>query len=346
MVQLRSSNVLTGLLSLFVSFSAFAAPQPPPFIDSISWNTGKESPSLEALNGKSVVVVFFQDWCPICNKWSGQFFKQVEKAYGDDPRVTLVALKTDGGSLSDALGYLDRRTDTERWIVGVDENASYYRQATGDDKLYYFMAVAPDGSVRKIDKAGMFYGKEANKEFILASDKLRKELVEGAKPLMTLDPPLDPVLQPAIQLAEQGLFLSALNSVSKQANASHLKEDVGRFRLRIAELLGSAIVRYEKAIEDESNENRFLVYLSLRKIEEDFGRSAQGQAAGQLASKYSSSSWVRNEEAALKDYQSIMKRAARADDERSRERVAKALVKFADKYPGTYYGRLATPTKK
>ena len=71
--------------------------------------------------------------------------------------MVLVAIKTDGGSLRDALGYLESRTETDRWLVGVDENATYYRQATGDAKLYKYMWVAPDGSVGKVEKAGSLY---------------------------------------------------------------------------------------------------------------------------------------------------------------------------------------------
>ncbi len=53
------------------------------------------------------------------------------------------------------------------------------------------------------------------------------------------------------------------------------------------------------------------------------------------------SEWVGIEEEARKDYDSIMRRAARADDTRSRERVAKALAKLANEFPATTHGHMA-----
>ncbi len=56
---------------------------------------------------------------------------------------------------------------------------------------------------------------------------------------------------------------------------------------------------------------------------------------------HASSAWVSDEEEAEKDYQSIMRRAERADDARSRERITKALKKLGEEFPETMYGRMA-----
>lgn len=132
---------LTLLCAGWLAMSApLQARQAPPFGDSLTWDTGKEAPALERLRGKSVLIVFFQDWCGICNRWSGDMFRQVGEAYADDPTVALIAIKTDGGSLRDAQDYLKTRTDLRHWMVAVDENATYYRQATGQNKLYKYLS--------------------------------------------------------------------------------------------------------------------------------------------------------------------------------------------------------------
>lgn len=87
--------IVAAILLCFPS-SGKAANPAPPFTRSLKWNTGSEAPSLDALEGKSVLVLFYQSWCPICNKWSGELFSQLTKQYGDDPKVVLVAIKTDG----------------------------------------------------------------------------------------------------------------------------------------------------------------------------------------------------------------------------------------------------------
>jgi hypothetical protein len=129
----EKSLMVLAVNLVLVAFSVLplAAKQPPPFGDSITWETGKESPTLEGMRGKSVLVLFFQSWCGICNGWSPGLFEQLGKAYGSDPQVVLIALKTDGGSLSDAREYMKSRTDPDLWLVGVDESAAYYRQASG-----------------------------------------------------------------------------------------------------------------------------------------------------------------------------------------------------------------------
>lgn len=334
-----------GLVSTLSSILPLAAKQPPPFGDSITWSTGKESPTLEGMRGKSVLVLFFQSWCPICNEWSPGLFKQLGEAYGNDPKVVLIALKTDGGGLDEAFEYMKSRTDPDLWLVGVEENASYYRQATGDDKLYTYMWVKPDGSIGKMDGASFHDPKGGKKNFTLASDRAAKEYRNGSTPLMPIDPPLDEALKPAVEKAEIGLYLSALKEVGGLASDASLKDDVATFKGRIAERLESSVKRYQEAIEDEKNEDRYLAYLALKRIEEDFGASAPGQAAKKAVAVHASASWVSNEEEAAKDYQSIMRKAERADDERSRERIAKALKKLADEFPDTIYGRIAMASK-
>lgn len=346
MKMLSFKDWMPVITSMFLAILPLGAKQPPPFGESITWGTGKESPTLESLRGKSVLVVFFQSWCGICNEWSPGFFTQMEKAYGDDPLVTLVALKTDGGNLADAMSYLEGRTNTDRWLVGVDDNATYYRQATGDDNLYMYMWVKPDGSVGAVKKAGLYSSGSDPKEFVLAMDRERQGIRKDAKPLMSLESPLDDALKPAIDLAERGLFLGALAEVAKLGSSSDLKEDVAAFRKVIADRLGSAVERYTAAIDDETNENRYLAYLALKRIEGDFGASAPGQAAKTAVRIHSSAPWISEEKEAEKDYQSIMRRAARADDERSRERIAKSLQKLAEEYPGTYYGKMAGASKR
>lgn len=335
-----SRVLLAAWVATLGGITTLSAKQPPPFGDSIEWDTGRSEPSLEVLHGKSVVVVFFQSWCGICNGWSGEFFRQVEEAYAGEPAVVLVALKTDGGDVDDAKDYLESRTDTDHWLVGVDEDATYYRQASGDDKLYYYMWVGPDGTVGRVNEAGLYYGDDSSKEFVLASGKVKGEILDGAEPLMGREPFSEP-LQPAVRLAERGLFLPALAEAGRLDADPALKDEVARLRGGISTKLESSVERHNAVLADPSNENRYLSYLALCRIEEDYGSSKPGRAAAGAAMAHARSEWVGIEEEARKDYESIMRRAARADDARSRERVAKALGKLAEEFPATTYGRMA-----
>lgn len=323
-----------------------AAKPAPPFGDSLTWNTGKEAPNLAAMGGKSVLVVFFQSWCGICNGWSDGFFKQIGEAYGDDPLVVLVAIKTDGGGTAEALDYLKDRTDTSKWLVAADEGGTYYRQATGQDSLYHFMWVTPNGEIGESGKAGTFTANKKPMEFTLARKDSQVKFRKGAQPLMPAGSDVPGDLQPAVRFAEQGLFLSALAEAGKFASNAALKENVATLRQQISAKLDSAVKHHATAADDEANKDRYLSYKALQDIAANYGQSAPAIAARQAAAKHSSASWVSNEQAALAEYESIMRRAARADDERANARIDKALEKLAAEYPETTYGRMAAASAK
>lgn len=329
-----------SLIAAICSPAADAARQAPPFGASLEWNTGSESPSLDALAGKSVLVMFYQNWCPICNKWSGELFDQITKTYGDDPKVVLVAIKTDGGSMREALKYLSERTDEEKWLVALDEGGVYQQQALGRNKLYEYIWVTPKGEIGEEGKSGTFTSGSNPKEFTLARADSAKKYRAGTSTVISGGKDMDPALAPAVELAEKGLFLSALGQAAKVSSSAD-KEDVAAFRKAIASKVESAVAMHKTVVENESSENRYLSFLSLQRIAENFGSSAPGVAAKEVVSTHDRSSWVANENEAASDYESIMRRAERADDERSLARIAKALAKLAEEFPDTVYGRMA-----
>jgi hypothetical protein len=196
-----------------------------------------------------------------------------------------------------------------------------------------------------MDNASFHDPSGGKKHFTLASERTRKEYRKGSTPLMPLDPPLDEALKPAVEKAELGLYLTALAEVGRLSSDASLKEDVATFKKRIADRLESSVERYGQAIDDEQNEERYLAFLALKRIAEDFGKSAPGLAAKETVAAHASSTWVSNEEEAADDYDSIMRKAKRADDERSRARISKALKKLAEEYPETLYGRIAAGSK-
>lgn len=291
--------------------------------------------------GKSILVIFFQDWCPICNGWSRELFRQITEAYGDDPRVALVAVKTDGGSLNNAVDYLKERTDVSKWLVALDENSIYYNQAVGLDELYRYIWINPAGIIAESDKAGRSVAGSEPKIVWLAAPNNQKKMQEGAAPLIADSTSFADELQPAIWFAEHGLFLSALKEAATLSSKPELKDDLTKLRAVIAEHLDSTITQLTSAVEDATNEYRYLDYLSLCKIAKDFEKAPQGVAAKNATTKVVNEAWLQEEEKAFGEYKSIMRRAGRADDERAQKRVKGALEKLAEKYPNTTYGRIA-----
>jgi len=328
-------------LAAALSVSPARAAAVPPFAPSISWERGQEGARLEAMEGKSVLVLFFQSWCPICNGWSGAMLKQVEEAYGDDPGVVLVALKTDGGSVKDAMTYLSSRTNTDKWLVGVDEGGAYHLQVTGKDELFAYLWVKPDGSIGDVAKTGVTVNKPGPKQYWITRDQAKSAFRKGTAPLVNWGGEVPSDLQPVARLAERGNFARAIAESSKLKSRSDLSAPVGDFQKQVAALMAKRLEKLSARVEDEGNERRYFDYLALRDMEKDFSGMAFARTAQQAADKHKSAPWLATEEKAKQGYDGIMRKADRADDAKDREKITKALAELSTAYPGTSYGKLA-----
>lgn len=322
--------------------SPVRAAAPPPFSSSITWDRGQEGARLEAMEGKSVIVLFFQSWCPICNGWSGEMMKQVEQTYGSDPAVVLVAIKTDGGSMKEAISYLSSRTNPEKWLVGLDEGATYHRQVTGGDALYDYLWVKPDGSVGEIAKIGTSVSKPGPKQYWITRDQAQKAMRKDAGPLIKWEGEIPADLQPAARLAERGNFAKAIAESSKLKSRSDLATPVGNLQKQIGDLLKQRLEKLSARVEGPNNDRRYFDYLALRDMERDFSGTPFARSAQTAADKHRSAPWLASEEKAKQGFESIMRKAGRAEDAKDEERIKKALKEFSAEYPETIYGKLAS----
>lgn len=315
----------------------------PEFGPSLTWDTDGEKPSLTAMRGKSVIIIFFQSWCGICNGWSGRVFDQINKNLKEEPSTVLIAIKTDGGSMAEAKSYLGERMDHRNWLVALDEGAAYYRQATGKTSLYRYMWVKPDGEIQMIESASMGYAAPGGKAYVLGTKKRKKELKKGTETVFKSHGEVSGALQPALKKAEQGLFLSALKLAAK-SNAD--KAELQTFRATLAGKVEEMVAHHGQVLADDISAARYLSYLALENLAEGFGNSSPGKSARKFVSAQARKPWLKDEQDAQKDYLSIQKKAARADDERSRARITRALTKLSEEYPSTYYGQLASGVTK
>lgn len=329
------------LLIFTLLMPPLGAASAPPFGTSVTWNTSRETPSLEAMRGKAVLVVFFQSWCPICNGWSGKMFQNLTEAFKDDPRVVLVALKTDGGSVRYALAYLKDRADTDRWLVGTDANATFARQATGVDRLYTYAWITPEGSIGESGKAGSVVSGSDPKIYWAIRNDAKRKYVAPAKPLIDLTSPLPEALKPTAQRAEQGLFATALAECQRLATRAELAESVAMLRGAIASKVQASVEQHSASLASAENPDRYLSYLALLDIEKRFANSPFAQASKTATAPLSTAPWVTREQEAQRAYEAIMRRASRADDARSIARMTKTLQEFGAGNKDTVFGRLA-----
>src|SRR5690348_5260808 len=95
-----------GIPFALPAFADGPAPgSPPPPLGPVAW-VGQGT-TLEALKGKTVVVLTYVTWCPKCNAWSGGIVSGLNKAIADKP-VVVLAISTDTPP-AEAHAYMEER---------------------------------------------------------------------------------------------------------------------------------------------------------------------------------------------------------------------------------------------
>jgi len=74
-------------------------------------------------------------------------FKQIDEKYGNDGRVVLAAIKTDGGGITGAKAYLRGKINPDNWIIASDTNATHYKATVGKVGLFEYALIGPDGEI-------------------------------------------------------------------------------------------------------------------------------------------------------------------------------------------------------
>lgn len=321
---------LLGICLFFASFSLFGEEKMAQEFGS-SVKISKDSPqvTLAQLKGKAVLLVFFQSWCPKCNKWSGKMFKDIEKAHGNNPNVILFAIKTDGGGTSGAESYLkERNLNFKKWIVASDKSATYYKLLTGEDKLFKGVEVSPNGSYKIISGHSMIGRNYAS----IYGDQLKRILP---------DKKYRPELSNAVRNTELSAFKNALLECIKLSRDKKVKEDAKALKKDILEAASAKVKRLLLVLKDESSKERFSAFLTLRGLAIELKGTEPSKEAIKGLKEARSAPFMKKELKAEKVYMSIIKKASKMKRRKREEALRATLPKFAEKYSDTYYGRLA-----
>ena len=315
------------------------APEIPP---SVQFAGGYPGLALQDLKGKIVLVIFFQSWCPICNGWSSEMFKQIQEAGAGKRDVVLAAVKTDGGGVQGALSYLQGRVDPAKWLIGADPNVVWGQAAMGKDELYLHMLVGPDGNVIERGQAGMFYTEDNNNRFVLA-DRIKKLLSDAkTETFLPKDKTYPDILAPIVQAAElrqYGLALrlcdAAARGAAKEAVAT-LKADLLQAIDDRSKALGEVLAKA-----DADGAARIEAFLELKRIAANLGTSTAGKAAAKAVSAAAKDKTLAGEMQAGQEYVTLHEQAAKVKDFAKNFQFVTALKSLAQKHPGTKFGKMA-----
>jgi thiol-disulfide isomerase/thioredoxin len=302
-----------------------AAPQKPPSLEGVKWRGA--APSLEALKGKTVVLLIYATWCPICNKWSPDFFHQLRDAIKGKP-VVVLAVNADSSPTNVQAYVAERGFLAPNIIHGYDP--TIHTRLGFQSELYQYIWIEPDGKPSKRGHAGSFYEKPQGKQFVMASEiSTRTDLGQ----FKLLDPQMSPAVLAALWPMELGELSEAAVKKAKTSLAAPQKEEVDAavakaLDARLAEVRGL----YKGSVAERLQAHEKAVALS--KI---FKQGEPSKKAKAVAAFLEADKDFARELAAKKAFDSAMQRSAAATP---RARTT-ALRGIAERFEGTHYGELA-----
>lgn len=292
----------------------------------------KDDPAIKMsdLKGKVVLVVFFQSWCPICNKWSGEKFKKVEDAFANDRSVVLVALKTDGGGVSGAKSYLKDRVNLDNWIVGTDNNAEYYVDVNGKDELFRYALVNGKGEL--VEKGFFSSGSLPTKKFSTGF---------FTKTFFAADAKYPYKLSKVVKSAELGFYKDAILESRKMAKDKEVSDEAKTLEKDIFARLKEKISEFPVILKDEKNPDRFTNYLELRHMAEALQGIAIQNDALIILNEFKSDPFYKKELSAETAYLNYKKNLTLIKKSELNKYKETFLPKFLENYQDTYYGAIA-----
>ena len=331
------------LISFFLATSRAGAAAMPEFGRSVKFDSSGPFPVMSRLRGKAVLVIFFQSWCPKCDVWAPNLIGQLQEAYGSNHAVVTLAIKTDGGRLSDARNYLTGKgADLRKWRVGIDVGATYYKQLTGSNDLWGYVLVGPDGDIVSRGQAGMHYTSGPDKgKFVLATKTPLKKCGKLTT-VLPADRQYPPSLSGIVQCAEMGYIGKALSLATSAARKSKDRQAAKKLKEDILAAIEGLIKGQVDILKDETKDwgARYEAHKALTAIVKGLRTVPAAREANALLAKIRTDRAFQKEKSAEAAYLTVARKLARANAS-YRRRLAKDLEQVAKRYEGTRYGDLA-----
>jgi hypothetical protein len=333
--------------ALFLPAGARAAVLPD-FGPTVQFDPAGPQPTVSKLKGKAVIVLFFQSSDKAGGAWTEQLIQEMQESFATNRSVVLLAMKTDGGGIPAAKGFLSSKgANTDQWLVACDNNAKYSSDIVGDPTWYYLI-VGADSTIIERGKAGVTYHVQ-----IGADKKKRENHYALAKPsiikpcgkigtVLPAGKSYAASVAPLVRLAELGDAEKAmlqcaalLNKPKEKQAASELLADLQpivekRVSDRVA-LLGDAA---------KPSPDRYDAYNDLALMLKDLKTHPLAAKINPALAKARQEPALQKEARADSAYKAIMARVQKATP-RDMARLAKELEALAKQFEGTKYGQAA-----
>jgi hypothetical protein len=305
-------------------------------LSSVQW-AGREATS-DALHGKSVVILSFVTWCPICNKVTPIMLDEVKADTADKP-VVVLAIATDVDA-SRAKAYMVQRNFVGPNIL-YGSNATMDTELGVDSKnLWNYAIYSPKGKLVIRGAACAYYPDDPKKLFSV-SDSIHKSKAAKIGRFQFVSDGMSDGLKKFAWASEVGdlpqiALLSKPNAV--ESLASEDREQLSAIRSKVLDNQLAAVKRHFIGdVPDQID-----AFHAAIKLSTTFPDAPQGKKAAKLAAALSSDPNFHKEVIAKKYFNAAIAVAMHGNDAQAK-RMLQGVV---DEYPDTFFGKQAKEALK
>jgi hypothetical protein len=279
--------------------------------------------TLDGLRGKTVVVLDYATWCPICNKWSPDMCKQLKAAIADRP-VVVLAINTDEKP-SDGLKYLsDRGFFAPNILHGYDP--SIIKRA-GLPELWGYAIIGPSGKLLKKGHAGSFREEGGDKKFTLPEELAHSNDVGE---FIAIEPNMADAVKQSLWPLELGISTGPTSAAHKRLPTADQKQ----IDAAMSKYLGKELDKIRELAKGELDD-QFSAYDRAVALAARFKSASQAKDARKVASTLDGDAKFKRELAAKRAYEKCAESSADA------KRKSTAMKTLAKRFAGTQYGEKA-----
>jgi AhpC/TSA family len=296
----------------------------PVSLDGVTW--AGAGVRLDQLKGKTVVVLTYVTWCPICNEWAPEMFSSLDKVIQGKP-VIVLAISTNVPPAK-AKEYVERNgLEGPNVLNGSDPQLAKNLGFTNE--FFNFAIIGPSGEQTGRGNAGIYSKTKEGKEFYLVQQIARaKDLGK----LQFVDAGMSPELQEMLWPMELG-YVAELQRSLKRAEKRLSADDRALLKTKMDQFLDDEIKAAEELMAGDPAQ-RIDALDKVTFLSANFKSSAQGKEAKKLLAELTKDKTMKKEISAKKMYDASMQ----ADDP---DRRVVLLEKTAKQFAGTHYGELA-----
>jgi peroxiredoxin len=295
-----------------------------PSLSGVSWEGA--GASLDDLKGKTVVVLTYVTWCPICNGWAPEMLSQVQESAKDKP-VIILAVSTDTPPAK-AKEYMENKGFTGPNILhGYEPKLA--KSFGFDNQFFNYAIIGPQGDLVASGNAGSFFPEGDRKTFTLPKEF---EKIKDFGKFRFVDTSMSAGLQEMLWPMELGYIAEVQRSL-KKAEKSLKPADRDKLKASMELFLDDEL----KSAQDLAAGDAAQKIDALDKatfLSSNFKSNAQGKEAKKVLADLVKDKGLKKEISAKKMYDKSMQ--VPDPDQR-----VVMLEKVVRQFPDTHYGELA-----